>query len=154
MALRGEGGRIRPLIAIVQTRYAPPPPSISPTPSLHPLPHLHPISLCFPLRSISRLTSHLFCTLTCCFFPPNHSPSPIIFHFHVSPHMYHQDLCHTHLFLFLATPPPSPYRTYRHSHIDFQIHFTAIIDSFHYLVVLVRMRCLKPVNILTAPTIS
>lgn len=140
MALRGEGGRIRPLIAIVQTRYA------SPLNILNPVPATH-SPICTPylsaFLSISRLTLRLFYTLTCCFSFPNHFLSPII-------------LSHLKRLIttFSSHPPTPPHHSHRFSDFFLDRHLTAIIDPFHYLVVLVRMRCLKSVNILTAPTIS
>lgn len=102
-----------------------------------------PLISLLPSRSVSRLTSNLFCTLTRCFFFFFFSPLAHHFYFHVSPHMYQQHLFPLpHLSFFLLLPPLTH---------KFYIH---VIDSFHYLVILERRRCLKVFNILSTSTLS
>lgn len=70
-------GEIRPLIAIVQTRYPPHLLQIFRVPAIH-SPICTLIS-CFPFSSILHLTSHLFCTVL---FFISRSLSPVIFMSH------------------------------------------------------------------------
>ena len=122
-----------------------------PVPTTH-SPTCTPVYLCFPLHSISRLTSHLFCTLVFFFFfffpITPHLPSFSIFMSHLTCII---TIFSTHIFfifsLSLITRPPLG-RSHNHSRIDLRLHLAFTIDSFHYLVVLVRMRCLKTVNTL------
>lgn len=126
----------------MQTRYAPRPTSpqcFFQTCPCHLLAHLHPFFPGFLSPFTSRLTWYLFCTLF--------SSLPIYHHCYVSSHLYHSFLKH---FFFLFKVWLHTHRTppCYHTYIDFQVHLPVIIDSFHYLVVFIRMRCLRKVNIL------
>lgn len=137
------GGGIRPLIAIVQTRY-------------DPSPNILPSLLPFPiLTTHTSISAPPFLPLT----PSLTSPTP-----HLDHPQHFSFLCltsHTSspsLFFFLTdlfsspcvphpSPPPLP-PTWIFS-FSLRRHLPAFIDSLHYLVALVRMKCLKPLNILS-----
>lgn len=120
---------IRPLIAIVQTRYDCPHPNPHP-----PLTHLHPLSA---LPSLFSHLAPLFCTR---FFPPNNSSTLIIFHFHVSPRVIF------FVYFFFVS---SAITTCTHI---FQVNITSLpllIFFFYYFTVVIRVKSLKSFNVLT-----
>lgn len=125
-------GEIRPLIAIVQTRYPPPhvPPPNIPCP-FYSLPICTLIS-CFPFSSTSilHLTSHLFCTVL---FFISHSLTPVIFMSHPT--------CIIAIFFthtcFSCGPMLFTYCYYCYSHTDF--NHTAIINILLYIRIIIQL---------------
>lgn len=120
------GGGIRPLIAIVQTRYPPPPPNI-PSPC-YPLAHLHPyLLLSFLLNLSPHLTPLLHCTLF-------HQPLPFPCRSHVTPPMYHHPLSHTYMFFSWSNTLTATTNT---PMLILKVNHPAIINILYYLVVFI-----------------